>query len=249
MHKSDFANAIWAIKKKAVIDQLKQEATFQSGHWSSSQDFDSYLKSQGIISPIEIYHPYKMPAGYTEKSYEDFIMWQSFLQFFTQTRITNIPKYVHDTTDGTTMSEPEKQEYINQLEQTLSDLTEEEKKEIVMYLTEEQSHASNILAQQVNIIKQLNPELQNIDVPKDKILDFLIGVTSAFHPEDIKYYLGIQDFDKEHQKQEEFRQLLGFNPGSLYMEHNRILQLTDAVRKRNNLIKQKTQGNCHDTKN
>lgn len=225
-----FTKSTSKIKVLNAIEKLKQDSTFQNGHWSSAQYFDEDLRKKGIVPPIEIYHQYKMPDGYSEKEYEDYIMWLNELSFFEPDRILNIPKYVNKITYGTDMSAREKQDYENLLNKSLKNLNDEEKQEVVAILLKQKSSANIEIRKQIDIIKKLNPELKDITVPYGKEFDFLIGVTSEFHHDDIKYFLSIKDINQEHAEQEKFRKTIGMDTYSLFIEPNRRQKILNTMR-------------------
>lgn len=232
MSEQSFKIAEHKIKLKNVIQKLKQEATFQSGHWSSSLYFEQDLKKNGIIPPIEIYHQYKMPDGYSEKEYEDYIMWLFELIYFDSDRIMNIPKYIDKITYGTDMSEQEKQDYKNQLEKTISGLSDLEKQQIVNMIIQDRQSAPDEIYNQIKLIKSLNPELKDINIPRGKESDFLIGVTSCFHPDDIKYFLSLNDINKARSEIDKFRNTIGINTYSLFLSPERMQKILDSFQQK-----------------
>jgi len=225
-----FIKATSKIKVLNAIEKLKQVSTFHAGHWSSAKYFDEDLHKRGIVSPIEIYHQYKMPNGYSEKEYEDYIMWLSELVFFEPDRILNIPKYVEKATYGSNMSVQEKQDYKNLLNKPLEDLNDLEKQDLVAILLKQKASVDYEIQNQINIIKKLNPELKDIIIPRGKELDFLIGVTSEFHQDDINYFLHIKEMNKEHAEQEKFRKTIGMKTYALFIEPSRRQKIINAVR-------------------
>lgn len=225
-----FTKSTSKMKVLNAIEKLKQESTFQNGHWSSAQYFDEDLRKKGIVPPIELYHQYKMPDGYSEKEYEDYIMWLTELSFFEPDRILNIPKYVDKMTYGSDMSIQEKQDYENLLNKSLKNLNDEEKQEVVAILSKQKSSANQEIRKQIDIIKKLNPELKDIPVLYGKEFDFLIGVTSKFHHDDIKYFLSIKDINQERAEQEKFRKTIGMDTYSLFIEPNRRQKILNTVR-------------------
>jgi hypothetical protein len=231
MKKQSFKSAVLTMKLQMVVNELKKLETFQSGHWSSSEYLEQDLKSKGIVPPIEIYHKYKMPYGYTEKEYEDYVMWLLSLLWFEPNKILNIPEYVNKTLSGTNITDEEKQSYQNKLNKPVENLSDDEKSALVELLLKEQKLAPKEILNQINMVKNINPEVKDIKINTGQEADFLIGITSGFHPDDIKYFLSITDFDKAREEKKK----LGMNTYALFMEPKRMQKIIDAVQEHSKL--------------
>ena len=181
MKQQAFLDATKKVKIQTVIEKMKKDATFRDGHWSSSEYFERDLKQKGIIPPIEIHHQYKFPKGFSEKTFEDHVMWLEDLKWFEPEKILDTNNYVDRLTAGSSMSKEEIQDLKKQLSEPLKGLNDNEKQEVIDILSKQQLSANEELKKQINAVQKLNPELQDIKIPAGKEVDFLIGVTSGFH--------------------------------------------------------------------
>ncbi len=232
------ANFSNAEKIQRVINNiLDKEAVFQRGHWSSAANFERWLAEDGFVPACPISHQYKFPDGISEADYEKKVMNNMYyLALFDPLRIENPKQYIDiayknipDATDE------EKQQHLNHLNNVTGALNDEEKQKIIAHFTslENQNTAWLNINNMVHEIKLLNPVLLGIPVNSlEDADDLLIGVTSRFHPEDIKYFMTEKKkpggLDKIRQDQNLFYTVLNYSP-SLFMEPSRIKQIVNGI--------------------
>ncbi|MDW3024114.1 MAG: hypothetical protein R8N50_00265 [Alphaproteobacteria bacterium] len=232
---SNFSNAEKI--QRVISNILDKEAIFQQGHWSSAANFERWLAEDGFVPPCQISYQYKFPDGISEADYEKKIMNNMYyLAFFKPFRIENPKQYVDyvfqtdpDATDT------EKQQYLDFLNSVTGELNDEEKQKIIAHFTslKNQNAAWLNINNMVHEIKLLNPVL--LDVPVNNLedaQDLLIGVTSRFHPEDIKYFMTEKKksggMDKIRQDQKLFYTVLNYSP-HLFIAPSRIKQIVNGI--------------------
>ncbi len=225
-------------KVQNVIKKLlDQEALYPyEKHDSSAQIFNTELRKHGFNPTIEIYHKYKFPKGYPEASFERHIFQQFYIYLFNPDRITNTEKYVQHFYEGTKVPKRLQMEYLTDLIKITGILSTEEKEYLVNYFLIEQPKAFSRMVAFLPEIKRMNPEIA--DTNPDKPLDFYnlyIGMTSRFHPEDIKYFSTLTDFTQANKYTDKIKSVLGFAPGFRIAPH-RAKQLINEIiiQKQNN---------------
>lgn len=227
-----------ATKIQQVLSNiLDKEAVFQNGHWSSAANFERWLKEDGFVPACQISHQYKFPDGISEADYEKKVINNMYyLALFDPLRIEDPKRYVDfvykDIPDAT---DEEKQQHLNRLNDITGELNDEEKQKIIAHFTsaENRAIARFNIKNMVHEIKQLNPVLADIPVKDLKDADdLLIGVTSRFHPEDIKYFITenkkVGGMDKIRQDQKLFYTALNYSP-NLFMAPSRIKQIVNGI--------------------
>jgi hypothetical protein len=206
--------------EKLIQTMLEKEAYFQDGHWSSSQNFDNELRKHGFIPPVPLYHKYKFPSGFTEESFEQFVMAQIYFYFFDTERITNpksyVDKYFQYAEEFPYLDiEAEKKAYLFKILSITGPLSKEEKEYLSNYFANEKAKSLGNLASYLDELKNLNPEIKDINInPNDifRLTDLYIGMTSRFHYEDIKYFCSINNMDQATIDQENIQKATGINP-------------------------------------
>ena len=218
--------------QRVISNILDKEAIFQQGHWSSAANFERRLANDGFVPACPVSYQYKFPDGITEADYEKKIMNNMYyLAYFKPWRIETPKRYVEYifqfSPDATA---DEKQQYLDFLNSVTGELNDEEKRKIIAHFTsrENQNAAWLNINNMVHEIKLLNPVLLGIPVNNlEDADDLLIGVTSRFHPEDIKYFMTEKKkpggMDKIRQDQKLFYTVLDYSP-SLFMAPSRINQ-------------------------
>ena len=88
------------------------------------------------------------------------------------------------------------------------------------------------MVQFLDTMHRLNPEIANIRVSplslKD-MYDLYIGMTSKFHPDDIKYFLETNDFAKRDEQNKEMKKLVGFAP-NVFIEPSRMQKIINSIK-------------------
>ena len=153
-----------------------------------------------------------------------------YLGLFEPLRIENPELYVDYIFQGAPdATAKEKQQYLDFLNSVTGELNDAEKRKIIAHFTsnKNQNVALMNMENMVNEIKMLNPVLRDIPVNNHtNAYDLLIGVTSRFHPKDIKYFItqcnkGLGWWNKIHQDQKLFYTVLDYAP-NLFMAPSRI---------------------------
>lgn len=232
---SNFSNA----KKiqKVISNILDKEAVFKNGHWSSAVNFERRLANDGFVPACPVSHQYKFPDGITEADYEKKVMNNMYyLGLFEPLRIENPELYVDYIFQGIPdATANEKQQYLDFLNSVTGELNDAEKRKIIAHFTsrENQNAAWLNINNMVHEIKLLNPVLLGIPVNNlEDADDLLIGITSRFHPEDIKYFMTEKKkpdgMDKIRQEQKLFYTVLDYSP-NLFMTPSRIKQIVNGI--------------------
>ena len=234
---SNFSNA----KKiqKVISNILDKEAVFKNGHWSSAVNFERRLADDGFVPACAISYQYKFPDGITEADYEKKVMNNMYyMGFFEPLRIENPELYVDYIFQGTPdATAKEKQQYLDFLNSVTGELNDEEKRKIIAHFTsnKNQNLALMNMENMAREIKLLNPVLQDIPVNDyQNAYDLLIGVTSRFHPKDIKYFIitkrnkGLGWLNKINQDQKLFYTVLDYAP-NLFMAPSRIKRIVNGI--------------------
>ena len=237
-------------KVQKVIDNILKEATFQNGHWSSSQNFDTELRKSGFVPNIVLWHQYKFPKEFTEESFENYIMQQEYIHFFDVNRIMNPKQYVDKMFDYSGMPElavgidieAEKKAYLFKLIKSTGVLSDEEKKYIVDYFQNEQKYAFDRIKSFLPELKKLNPEIKNINPTSiHDFFDLYIGMTSRYHPEDIEYFASLSKtgrFDEASNNQDKIKKIIGFGPNFRLAPH-RVETLINGIIAQKQIISQR----------
>lgn len=232
---SNFSNAEKI--QRVISNILDKEAVFKNGHWSSAVNFEHRLANDGFVPACPISHQYKFPDGITEADYEKKVMNNMYyLGLFEPLRIENPELYVDYIFQGipdTTANE--KQQYLDFLNSVTGELNDEEKRKIIAHFTsnKNQNVAWLNINNMVHEIKLLNPVLLGIPVNSlEDADDLLIGITSRFHPEDIKYFMTEKKkpggLDKIRQDQKLFYTVLDYSP-NLFIAPPRIKQIVNGI--------------------
>ena len=218
--------------QEAIKKLLDHEALFPyEQHESSAQIFHDELLRRGFNPTIEVCHEYKFPKGYDEAAFERYIFQQDYIHLFDPERVTNTEKYVQNLYADMDADVPEhlQKEYLADLLKITGTLSDEEKAYVADYFRAEQPKAFPRMVAFWSEIKALNPEIA--DINPQKPIDFYnlyIGMTSRFHPEDIKYFSNLTDFETADKNQNKIETVLGFGPGFRIAPH-RIQQLIDGI--------------------
>ncbi|MBQ4069947.1 MAG: hypothetical protein IJD52_01055 [Alphaproteobacteria bacterium] len=222
---------------KIICNILDKEAIFQNGHWSSAVNFERWLKEDGFTPACPISYQYKFPDGISEADYEKKIMNNMYyLAYFRPLRIEDPARYIDtmykhipDATDA------EKQQHLDSLNNITGELSPTEKQKIIAYFTDPKNVAQARISikNMVREIKQLNPILADIPVTSlEDADDLLIGVTSRFHPEDIKYFITTKKtsggIEQIRQDQKLFLTALDYTP-NLFVAPSRIKQIVNGI--------------------
>ena len=215
-----------------IKNLLDHEALFPyEQHESSAQIFYDKLLRHGFKPTIEVCHEYKFPNGYDEASFEKYIFQQAYIHLFDPERVIDTEKYVQKFYAGMDADVPEdlQKGYLADLLKITGALSDEEKAYVADYFLSEQPKAFPRMVAFWPEIKRLNPEIA--DINPQKPIDFYnlyIGMTSRFHPEDIKYFSNLTDFETADKNQNKIEDVLGFGPGFRIAPH-RIQQLIDGI--------------------
>jgi uncharacterized short protein YbdD (DUF466 family) len=220
---------------KVISNILEKEARFRS-HWSSAENFERWLKEDGIIPACKISHKYKFPAGISEEDYEKQITNNMYYFIFNPMRISDTKRYVeHMYKNIPDASAKEKQEILDFFNDVTGELNDAEKQKIISHFTDAKNvaNARSRIENMVHEIKRLNPILADIPVTSlEDADDLLVGVTSRFHPEDIKYFITEKKkaggLDRVRQDQELFYTVLNYSP-NVFMAPSRIKQIVDGI--------------------
>ena len=218
--------------QEVIKNLLDHEALFPyEQHESSAQIFHDELLRRGFNPTIEVCHEYKFPKGYDEAAFERCIFQQVYIHLFDPERVTNTEKYVQNLYADMDADVPEhlQKEYLADLLKITGTLSDEEKAYVADYFRAEQPKAFSRMTAFWPEIKSLNPEIA--DINPQKTIDFYnlyIGMTSRFHPEDIKYFSNLTDFETADKNQNKIEDVLGFGPGFRIAPH-RIQQLIDGI--------------------
>lgn len=231
---SNFSNA----KKiqKVISNILDKEAVFQQGHWSSAVNFERWLSEDGFIPACKISHQYKFPNGITEADYEKKVTNNMHYIAFNPLRIKDPKQYIELIYQNIPdVTATEKQEVLDILNGVTGELNDTEKQKVIAHFTspENVANARLNIKNMVHEIKQLNPELTDIPITSiEDANDLLIGITSRFHPEDIKYFITekkkIGGLDKIRQDQKLFYTVLDYSP-NLFIAPSRIKQIVNGI--------------------
>ena len=231
-----------AAKIQRIINRLKEnEAVFQAGHWSSAENFESRLRADGFTPPIPISHKYKFPESLPEKECEDMAMWLIYIIFFNPMRIYDTKKYVEMVTAGTQMTNEEKNAWYDNMMQITGELSDTEKQQIVAFFERAQRHTMSDFAKLAQNLQKLNPETADIkfdETSPNSLSDFVIGMTSRFHPDDIKYFMTTDNLAMARENGEKIGDLLGYSP-NVFIEPKRVNQLISGI------IMQRNMKNTH----
>ena len=233
-----------ATKIQRIINTLKEkEAVFQSGHWSSAEDFEHKLRTDGFIPPVPISHKYNFPTGMSEKEYEDMAMWLTYIIYFDPTRIYDTQKYVDTLTRGSSMTDEEKQAYYDKMVAITGELSDAEKDQIVRFFTNSQENAIQYFSKMTKNLQNANPEIADIKINPGAVqnmFDLAIGATSRFHPDDIKYYMSLGDIGPAQQNQRKIGDVLGYAP-HIFIEPSRVNQIINGIIIQRNMHQGRTQ--------
>lgn len=231
-----------ATKIQSIINRLKyEEAVFQNGHWSSAEMFEDKLCQDGFVPPVPISHKYNFPNGMSEKEYEDMAMWLTYIIYFDPTRIYETQKYVDTLTRGSDMTDEEKQAYYDKLVAITGELSDSEKDQIVRFFTNSQENAIQYFSKMTKNLQNANPEIADINIESvQNMFDLIIGATSRFHPDDIKYYMSLGDIGPARQNQRKISDVLGYAP-HIFIEPNRVNQIVNGIIMQRNMQQGRTQ--------
>ncbi|MBE6460188.1 MAG: hypothetical protein E7009_04385 [Alphaproteobacteria bacterium] len=224
--------------QRVISNILDKEAVFKNGHWSSAVNFERRLADDGFVPACPISHQYKFPDGVTEADYEKKVMNNMYyLGLFEPLRIENPEVYVDYIFQGAPgATAKEKQQYLDFLNSVTGELNDAEKRKIIAHFTsnKNQNVALMNMEKMVREIKLLNPVLRDIPVNNHtNAYELLIGVTSRFHPKDIKYFItqrnkGLGGLHKINQDQKLFYTVLDYAP-NLFMAPSRIKQIVNGI--------------------
>lgn len=218
--------------QQVIQELLEYEALgIYAQHNSSALEFDAKLKEHGITSPIEICHEYKFPKGFDEASFERYNFQQIWIHLFDADRVINPEKYLQKFYDGTDVPECVQRERLAELLKVTGALSAAEREYVADYFKTEQPKALPRMAAFLPEIKRLNPEIADINpVDAFDFHDLYIGMTSRFHPDDIKYFMGLsfEQHDQVNQDHSKLAELLGFDVG-FRLSPARRQQLIDVV--------------------
>ncbi|MBO7656107.1 MAG: hypothetical protein J6S80_00020 [Alphaproteobacteria bacterium] len=220
--------------QKVIKNMLNHEALFPyEKHESSAQIFDTELRKLGIVPAVEVCHPYKFPANFDEASFEQYIMQQIYIHLFDPERVLAPKKYIQHFYAGTDVPENVQQIYLSDLLKITGSLSYEEKEYVSNYFMTEQPQAVVRMKEILPELKKLNPEIDDIN-PQSAFdfYDLYIGMTSRFHPEDIKYFSTLTDFDEADKNQALLKSVLGIDPQFRIAPH-RVKQLIDDATVKN----------------
>lgn len=229
MQPEKFTNAT---KIQRIINTLKEkEAIFQSGHWSSAEEFEAQLRADGFTPPIQISHTYKFPESLPEKECEDMAMWLLYIINFNSMRIYDPKRYVDTVTARTPMTAEEKQAWYDSMMQITGEINDSEKEQIVAFFERARRHAPADFAKLARNLQKLNPEVADAKIDENSVrdlTDLVIGMTSRFHPDDIKYCLTLNDMTIARENQQKFDKLLGYSP-HLFIEPKRVDKIINGI--------------------
>lgn len=222
--------------QKIISNIFNKEAIFQNGHWSSAVNFERWLQKDGYIPACPISYQYKFPDGISEADYEKKIMNNLYYFTFDSLRIENPEQYIEliyqNVSDATVQ---EKQNALKLLNEVTGTLDDDEKRKIITHFTNpiNKSIALQNINYMVREIKQLNPVLSDIPVAsRQDAEDLLIGVTSKFHPEDIKYFITESrkngGMEKINQDQQILYTVLGYLP-HLFISPSRARKIANGI--------------------
>lgn len=220
--KQKIQNVIKFLLNKEAISPYEQ-------HVSSAQNFETELKKHGFEPPVEICHKYKFPKGYNETSFERYIFQQIYIHLFDSDRIINTEKYIKKFYKGSDVPKQIQKEYLGDLLKVTGQLSIEEKKHVADFFRFEQPKAFPRMSVLLPELKSLNPEIADINpqTPFD-FYNLYIGMTSRFHPEDIKYFLSTKDFEEADRNRDKIKEIFGFAP-EFRIAPGRVKQLIDSV--------------------
>lgn len=220
--------------QSVIKNLLNHEALFPyEQHESSAQKFGNELCKLGITSAVDVCHPYKFPAGFDESSFERYIMQQTYIHLFDPDRVLAPEKHILRFYADTSIPKSAQQAYLSDLLKVTDSLSYEEREYVVNYFLAEQPQAVVRMKKWLPELKKLNPEIDDIN-PRSAFdfYNLYIGMTSRFHPEDIKYFLILTDFDEADKNQALLKSVLGVDPQFRIAPH-RVKQLIDGVTVKN----------------
>ena len=154
--------------------------------YSSSQNLENNLKQRGIVLQKPLFYEYKLPNGI---SAPDYLQIKNPLEKFSRYK----PGDAENLAKCLANSEKYKQDFMK--------LSAEEKAELDKYFVDLATDSNRKIDLECKKIRELNPELRNLDVPNN--IEFLSGVIYGFAPEDIKYFCDLQKKNLDYQQNKE----------------------------------------------
>lgn len=171
--------------------------------FSSAQDLETRLKERGITVYPPLYRRYKMPGGVSQQAY---LKKKNSLNTIGRYKAGDVARFVEclPHKDG--------------LRKKYDALSAEERVAFDKYLVDLAKQENLKIEAECKIIRAMNPDLQDLDVPND--IDFLSGVVYGFAPAEIKYFSDVRDKNldwrqtrAEYEGQDMLSQRLGFSIG------------------------------------
>lgn len=174
---------------------------------SSAQKLEQALKDHGIILPQKLYYEYKFPGGLKNFEFEEQNVLTSFCNIY--------ENYFSSSAAGLQQQESLKKfmfnnYYFHYKRGKRTDLSAFFGFCICLALSDvEKLKSAFMIAQEqmyklADLIKELNPELQNIE--NHRSVDFIAGAIYGFAPQEIQFFLNLQerrkarDFDYQYEK-------------------------------------------------
>ena len=127
--------------------------------------------------------------------------------------------------------------------QITGEMTDSDKEHVVMFFENAQKHALSDFAKLARNLKKLNPAIADIKIDETSVydlLDLIIGMTSRFHPDDIKYYMSTDDIEHARAVCHKLTDILGYEP-NVFIEPNRINKIVNGIIMQKNLQIGRTQ--------
>lgn len=217
--------------QRVINDLFAKEAVFQEGHWSSLKNFEQELKKYGFKSPIPLYHDYVFPAGITEAVFENHIMKLIYVFYFSPLRILDPKAYAKSFNLDTNMADDEIVLFLDSMNKITGDLNKQEQNAIIEYFERKKRFVVPEMKRLLVEMKKLNPEIADINIDTESpasMYDLFVGMTSKFHPEDIRYFCTKIDLDDARKRQHQIENIIGFSP-NMFIEPSRIDKLVNSI--------------------
>ena len=208
---------------------LKQRAAFEkmafmlfalpwNEYGSSAEQFDRRLREFGVVPPVKLFYQYKLPGDVSGEVYEKHLALWSLPVWFVDGSLDC--KAVHDMMN-------------NLVKECTESLTDDERQDLLDKIRASGDAAIRHLQQEVDVVKNLNPELSDISFNSTIILSFLLGVDYGYAPEDIDYFINTCMDEQIAQTQEyyDYLEKLDLRPGHM-VRPDRLKKVVDVVKQK-----------------
>ena len=170
---------------------------------SSAQKLEKALINHGIVLPQKLYYEYKFPGGLSNRDFHDQDILTGFCNIYR--------RYLDNPISGVHKQQSLKNFLFNEMYYNKKTdlsvffgfciclaISDVEKLKSLFIEAQEQ------LYELADLIKEMNPELQNIK--NHRSIDFIAGAEYGFSPQEIQFFLNLQerrkarDFDFQYEK-------------------------------------------------